>query len=208
MAEELTGEPMVGFGGKQAWLAVRDADAALTSALLGLRDLGPVSWRTGMDLAYFTDDRVMLTPPLPGHGTAAPAGASLAAWADLLAADIPDGAALGGWSLGALLALEIARRHPGKASRLLLIGATPRFVAAPDWPHGLASETVAAFRAGYAADPAATLKRFLALQCLGDARRKTVLARLAATLAPRAASGGLDEGLALLAGTDLRGGLE
>jgi len=59
---------MVGFGGKQAWLAVRDADVELTSALLGLRDLGPVSWRAGIDLAYFTDDRVMLTPPLPGAG--------------------------------------------------------------------------------------------------------------------------------------------
>jgi hypothetical protein len=57
---------MVGFGGKQAWLAARDADRELLCALLGLRDLGPVSWRAGIDLAYFTDDRLMLTPPLLG----------------------------------------------------------------------------------------------------------------------------------------------
>jgi hypothetical protein len=62
------GERMVGFGGKQAWLAIAPADPTLTTALLGLRDLGPVPWRAGMDLAYFTDDRVMLTPPLPGAG--------------------------------------------------------------------------------------------------------------------------------------------
>ncbi len=65
------GEPMVGFGGKQAWLAIREPDAALVGALLGLADLGPVSWRTGIDLAYFSDDRVMLTPPLPGAADAA-----------------------------------------------------------------------------------------------------------------------------------------
>jgi hypothetical protein len=59
-------ESMVGFGPKQAWLAIRDGDGELVSAVLGLRDLGPVSWRAGIDLAYLTDDRVMLTPPLPG----------------------------------------------------------------------------------------------------------------------------------------------
>jgi hypothetical protein len=57
---------MVGFGHKQAWLAVRDGDQEAVRAALHLRDLGPVSWRTGTDLAYLTDDRLILTPPLPG----------------------------------------------------------------------------------------------------------------------------------------------
>ena len=62
---------MVGFGGKQAWLAVR-VDAGRTGsaesvlAALGLRDLGEVPWRDGIDLAHLTDDRVAVTPPLPG----------------------------------------------------------------------------------------------------------------------------------------------
>jgi len=55
---------MVGFGRKQTWLAVRDGDPAAVRAVLGLRDLGPVAWRAGIDLAYLTDDRVVLTPPL------------------------------------------------------------------------------------------------------------------------------------------------
>ena len=59
-------EVMVGFGGKQAWLAARDTDSESLSAALGLRDLGPVPWRDGIDLAHLTDDRVVLTPPLPG----------------------------------------------------------------------------------------------------------------------------------------------
>lgn len=59
---------MVGFGPKQAWLAVRGGDAAVVVVALGLRDLGEVGWRTGVDMAYLTDDRLLLTPPLPGAG--------------------------------------------------------------------------------------------------------------------------------------------
>jgi hypothetical protein len=59
-------EAMVGFGFKQAWVAVRDGSAEAVMAALGLRDLGPVPWRHGIDLAYLTDDRVAVTPPLPG----------------------------------------------------------------------------------------------------------------------------------------------
>ena len=62
---------MLGFGHKQAWLAVRDTEPGAIIAAIGLRDLGPVSWRDGLDVAYVTDDRVILTPPLPGarHAT-------------------------------------------------------------------------------------------------------------------------------------------
>ena len=59
---------MVGFGGKQAWLAVRDGEPAAVLAALGLRDLGEVPWRDGIDLAYLSDDRVAVTPLLPGAG--------------------------------------------------------------------------------------------------------------------------------------------
>jgi hypothetical protein len=65
------GEAMVGFGGKQSWLAVRDRDAAAVLTALDLRDLGDVPWRDGVDLAYFTDDRVLVTPPLSGADDAA-----------------------------------------------------------------------------------------------------------------------------------------
>lgn len=59
---------MIGFGYKQAWLAVREGAAAAVIAALRLRDLGPVRWRDGIELAYLTDDRLALTPPLPGEG--------------------------------------------------------------------------------------------------------------------------------------------
>jgi hypothetical protein len=62
----MSADVMAGFGGKQAWLAVRDGDPAEILEALGLRDLGTVRWRDGIDLAHLTDDRVALTPPLPG----------------------------------------------------------------------------------------------------------------------------------------------
>ena len=59
-------DTMVGFGGKQAWLAVRDGQPAAVLDALALRDLGEAPWRDGIDVAHLTDDRVAVTPPLPG----------------------------------------------------------------------------------------------------------------------------------------------
>jgi len=59
---------MVAFGPKQAWLAVRDREPAVVMAALGARDLGPVDWQTGIDLAYLNRDRFFVTPPLRGAG--------------------------------------------------------------------------------------------------------------------------------------------
>ncbi|MEV6844065.1 hypothetical protein [Actinoplanes sp. NPDC051411] len=59
-------EQMVGFGGKQAWLAIRSDSPGEVIAALGLRDLGTVPWRDGIDLAHLTDDRVAVTPPVDG----------------------------------------------------------------------------------------------------------------------------------------------
>ncbi|THF63478.1 alpha/beta fold hydrolase [Pseudothauera rhizosphaerae] len=157
-------------------------------------------------------DVPVYAPDLPGHGDAPAVGsANLAAWTDRLAAGLPDGATVCGWSLGALLALDLAARHPRKVARLALIGATPRFVAADDWPHALDAATVTAFRSAFATDPAAVLRRFVALQVMGDARRRDVGAALTAALSTMepdpARITALADGLAILAGTDLRGTL-
>lgn len=167
--------------------------------------LSPAAWSVlRPHLAGFGSIHV---PWLPGHGPATPAhGSDLADWTDALVPDLPDGALVCGWSLGSLLALDLARRHPRKVSRLALIGATPRFVAGPDWPHGLAAETVQGFRDGFRDDPGAILRRFVALQTLGDARRKPVAAALSAALPALGSepAAPLAEGLRLLAEVDLR----
>lgn len=173
--------------------------------------------------------RRCIAPALPGHAGALPAGGGeIAGWAAPLIPTLPPATVLVGWSLGALLALELARRAPQLVRRLVLIGGSARFVADDDglpdgWP-GLAPETVAAFRASFSGDPRATLKRFLALQCLGEPDRRGTQALLGAALTPLAGmppdndpaagrpdgaadpvlTAALADGLALLSTADLR----
>ena len=155
--------------------------------------------------AHLSPAQAIHAPDLPGHGSAAPAGDTLASWADALVATLPDKALVVGWSLGGMLALHIARHYPHKVARLVLIDTTPRFVQADDWLPALSAATLADFRHNFDADPAATQRRFVALQSLGDAARKAVSASLTAALsAADDKQPALATGLRLLAETDLR----
>lgn len=155
--------------------------------------------------AHLSPAQAIHAPDLPGHGSAAPAGDTLASWADALVATLPDQALVVGWSLGGMLALHIARHYPQKVARLVLIDTTPRFVQADDWLPALSAATLADFRHNFDADPAATQRRFVALQSLGDAARKNVSASLTAALtAADDKQPALATGLRLLAETDLR----
>lgn len=145
---------------------------------------------------------------LPGHGgaTARP-GWTAATLARAWTRERP-GALWLGWSLGALVALAAAA-VPGRVRGLVLVGATPRFRAAPDWPHGMDRASFAAFQADCAEDPERTLRRFLALQVRGDRHARTGLRRLRALAkaGARPDAAALTEGLRVLAETDLRAAL-
>ena len=175
------------------------------SALVLLHGWG-LSHRVWTPLLAALPGLAVLTPDLPGHGDAPRAGPQLADWSDAVAVGLPKGCTLAGWSLGALLALDIARRHPDKVARLILTGASPRFTATDDWPCALSADTLRDFRAGFGADPDATQRRFVALQALGDHARRNVTQTLTAALTPAdtAHREALADGLALLADTDLR----
>lgn len=156
--------------------------------------------------AHLPPDRIVHAPTLPGHGEAAPAACDLRAWSDALLSKLPERCVLCGWSLGAMLAMDLAHRRPERVARLVLIGATPRFVADATWPHGLDAETVAGFMLDFAADAAGTLRRFVALQALGDARRRSVQGGLMDAVATPDGKSTRDfaGGLQLLAEADLR----
>ncbi|HEX5127066.1 MAG TPA: alpha/beta fold hydrolase [Rhodocyclaceae bacterium] len=132
-----------------------------------------------------------------------PYAKSISDWADDLARSIPDGAVLVGWSLGAMLALEMASRHRHKINRLILMSATPRFVKGDDWPHGLDADTVQEFRTSFALDPLRTLERFVTLQTLGGNERHRISQMLNAALAD-SSEVSLQDGLQLLAESDVR----
>lgn len=151
-------------------------------------------------------DLNVMVPDLPGYDTTP---CTIERTVDQLAAAAPLQCVVTGWSLGGQLALTWARRYPQQVKRLILISATPRFVGAPDWQHGMAPEVFAGFSASLTRDAVTTLRRFLLLQTQGDVQARKVARQLEAALALQALPGSsaLIETLRWLQTTDLRAAL-
>ncbi len=153
----------------------------------------------------------VFVPDLPGHGRsrAAHRETSLADLADALSRHLTEPVVWIGWSLGAFAALAAARDRPQAVSRLVLIGATPKFVQAPDWPCAMSLDTLAQFARDLEGDYQGTLARFLSLQMGNDEVGRAAVRQLRAMLmeygAPDPAT--LRQGLHWLANIDLRADL-
>lgn len=139
--------------------------------------------------------------PLP-----ALASSDLDEWLDELDASLPDNAWLGGWSLGGMLASELAARRGERCCGLLTLASNPCFVARDSWPNAMPGATFEAFLAGCHADAPVTLKRF-GLLCAKGAADPRGLARLLTSAAPQTPSDVLMSGLELLAQLDTRDAL-
>lgn len=140
--------------------------------------------------------------PLPALDCADPAE-----WLDELDANLAQDAWLGGWSLGGMLAAELAARRGEHCAGLLCLASNLRFVAAATWPEGMPEATFAAFRQGCGDDARTTLKRF-ALLCSQGASDARGLSRLLFGAAPQASAESLLAGLDLLAALDTRAALQ
>jgi pimeloyl-[acyl-carrier protein] methyl ester esterase len=135
-----------------------------------------------------------LAPDLPGYGAStAAAKVDLAAladdfinWFDALGLKK---VTLLGWSLGGMLAQELAVRFPQRIERLVLIATTPRFVSVPDWQHGLADSAVRALARDFKRAPALTLENFWSLQFQGES---SLPAPMVPKVEPATALGGLE----------------
>ncbi|ENO88924.1 alpha/beta fold hydrolase [Thauera linaloolentis] len=128
-------------------------------------------------------------------------------WLLELDARLPPQAWLGGWSLGGLLAGELAALRGERCRGLLTLASNPRFVAGAGWPHGMDEASFDAFVDGCRADPAATLKRFSLLCSQGSAEARGLARQLQAAL-PCTAPQVLLAGLAVLGNCDGRGALQ
>ncbi|WP_434672970.1 alpha/beta fold hydrolase [Pseudomonas sp. R1-15] len=131
----------------------------------------------------------------------------LGEWLDELDATLPQDAWLGGWSLGGMLAAELAARRGERCCGLLTLASNVSFVAHQHWPSAMPADTFDGFLAGCAADPRQTLKRFslLCAQGCGDPRG---LSRLLLAGAPNTSPEVLMAGLELLARLDTGGALQ
>lgn len=146
---------------------------------------------------------------LPGHGGSDAQAGGIEGWADALAEPTNGPALWVGWSLGGLVTLQVALRHPDKVNGMVLVGSTPRFTRAPDWPCAMSGSVLADFSRQLEHDFERTLGRFLALQVFGErsvpAEGRGLLKELRAMLSKAPPSpAGLQQGLDILRETDLR----
>lgn len=128
------------------------------------------------------------------------------AWLDELDRRLPDNSWLAGWSLGGMLAAQLAARRLDTCRGLITIASNPCFRARPQWPEGMAPDIFDAFQEAFRLDPEETLKRFRSLCSRGAYDSRTLARQLQVSHAELPAPV-LDAGLQLLAELDGRGAL-
>jgi len=120
---------------------------------------------------------------LPGFGRSRGFGAmSLDEMARQVLDAAPQNAIWLGWSLGGLVASQIALSQPERVKALVTVASSPCFSAQETWP-GIKPDVLASFQQQLSEDFQRTVERFLALQTMGtetarqDARtlKQTVL---------------------------------
>ncbi|MCR9028875.1 pimeloyl-ACP methyl ester esterase BioH [Citrobacter amalonaticus] len=143
---------------------------------------------------------------LPGFGRSQGFGAmALEEMAERVLQQAPENAIWLGWSLGGLVASQVALTHPERVQALVTVASSPCFSARDAWP-GIKPDVLAGFQQQLSEDFQRTVERFLALQTMGtetarqDARalKKTVLAL------PMPPVDVLNGGLEILRTVDLR----
>ncbi|RZA22398.1 MAG: pimeloyl-[acyl-carrier protein] methyl ester esterase [Lysobacteraceae bacterium] len=156
------------------------------------------------------DRRTLHIVDLPGHGHNRDCGMALEleACAQAVLDVVPD-APWCGWSLGGLIALQAASRHPQRIPALAMVCATPKFVVADDWPQGMPADVFHGFADGLRGDWRATVDRFIALEAFGSDHVREELRMLRDAVLARGAPAPhvLAQGLAVLEHGDLRAAL-
>jgi len=116
----------------------------------------------------------------------------------------PESAAFIGWSLGGLVAMDIAIHYPQRITHLITFASTPKFVATDDWP-GMSSHLLNQFYQSLKMDYQATLQQFTLLQFYGSDTDRSVIKSVKQLVSNSPPSKrALNEGLDILKKTDLR----
>jgi len=140
---------------------------------------------------------------LPGYSdTAAPVPYSPEKVIDTLSASLPSSCILCAWSMGSMLALQLAYQYPEKIKKLVLIGSTPSFMQRHGWLHGIPDAVMTDFMEGVRQDAHAAIKRFIALFNQNDRQARQISRQLAHIALPPQPV--LLDGLNLLKEMDLR----
>ncbi|MGM0481928.1 MAG: pimeloyl-ACP methyl ester esterase BioH [Pseudomonadota bacterium] len=110
-----------------------------------------------------------------------------------------------GWSLGGLVATDMALQAPDRVATLATVASSPCFVEQPQWP-GIKPGVLQQFQRQLSKDFKQTVERFLAVQAMGSPHAKEQIKQVRQWVfsKPMANADSLRNGLTLLQDTDLR----
>ncbi|WP_120994727.1 alpha/beta fold hydrolase [Stutzerimonas urumqiensis] len=128
------------------------------------------------------------------------------AWLEVLEAQLPEDSWLAGWSLGGMLAAQLAARRGERCRGLITVASNPVFRANESWPAAMPADVFDTFFEAFRLDAEETLKRFCVLTSRGGYDARTLARQLQVTLAEQSPAA-LDAGLQLLARLDVRAAL-
>lgn len=110
-----------------------------------------------------------------------------------------------GWSLGGLVATNIALHHPAKIHALVSVTSSPYFIEQANWP-GIQAELLQAFHQQLSVDAHKTIEGFLKIQAMGSEHVRNDIKQIKALINkyPEPNTATLDASLSLLETVDLR----
>lgn len=143
---------------------------------------------------------------LPGYGDTPESVGGFEETAAHIAASCPPDSILCGWSLGSLIAMQAALMEPTRIRSLILVGATPCFMARPGWTCAQPAAVLKAFSESVIHDRSTTLRRFIALFNQNDTRSRPITRALTEGMQNAApiSHHTLAQGLSWLGEVDLR----
>ncbi len=155
-------------------------------------------WQTIVPLleTYFTVHNVDL--PGFGHSAVSNEKYNLATVCHAVQSILPKSCYLMGWSLGGVVATQLAQNHPEQIKKLITVASSPCFVEKENWPYGMKAEVLNSFIDYLAEDFKGTLIKFLSIQTMGSRTQKQDIAQLKETVfihglpAEKALKGGLE----------------
>jgi len=135
---------------------------------------------------------------IPGHGRSDDVAGGLNEWCDEIIKILPKNPILLGWSLGGILAINIAQKVA--LSKLILISSSPNFTNDKNWSFGIDKNNFTQFSNTLNINLAKGLKRFISLQT----KDKTKIKELNQAIKKYPASQkSLNQGLEILLNSDL-----
>lgn len=118
---------------------------------------------------------------LPGHGKSSPPASgefSINSLSEIIRQHIKPGSVLAGWSLGGLIAINIAAKHPELVRKLVIVASSPQFANTDSWEYGIKKSVIDGFASELTNNYRETIHRFLAIQTFGSEKAKPVIREL------------------------------